>query len=165
MGNNKIEVTESELPVRDKLRSVNYDRLCQWVKAENLAEKADPIQALIGDHEGEKIINASTDISVSSSMENEGGISNIVCTRKLDNLTDENVSFIKMDIVGAEIDALKCASKIIRKNKPQMMISAYHRMSHIWEIPLLLKEIEPPYNIFCGHQMNVAFEPEIYVMT
>lgn len=140
----------------------NYDKLCQWVKSENLSDKVYPIQTLLGNDVGESLIRSSTNVSVNSSQDNEGSVSNIVSNNRLDNLLHEKVSFIKMDIEGAEIDALKGAVKIIKQNRPQMIISAYHRTSHIWEIPLLIREIEPTYKIFCGHQMNAAFEPEIY---
>lgn len=141
----------------------NYDRLHQWVVSERLEDKVYPVHALLGDHEGEERISSLTDTSVSSSIENEGSISNMVPVRKIDNLIDEKISFIKMDIEGAEIDALKGAAEMIRRDKPQMIISAYHRTRHMWEIPLLIKEIEPTYKIFCGHQRNAAFEPEYYV--
>ncbi len=141
----------------------NYERMCRWVKSEGLEDRVYPIHALLGDHEGESLIRSSADTSVGSSMENDGNISNVVPVRTLDGLTTDKVSFIKMDIEGAEINALKGAVELIRRDKPQMIISAYHRTKHVWEIPLLLKEIEPAYKIFCGHQRNAAFEPEFYV--
>lgn len=141
----------------------NYDRLCRWVKSEGLEDRVYPIHVLLGDHEGETLIRSLTDISAGSSMKNDGSISNPVPVRKLDGLTTDKISFIKMDIEGAEISALKGAAQIIQRDKPQMMISAYHRTKHMWEIPLLIKEIEPAYKIFCGHQKNAAFEPEYYV--
>lgn len=141
----------------------NYRKLCEWIERENLKDKVYPIQSLLGYANDEVVISASTESSVSSSVENCGKICNKILVEKLDELIFEKVSFIKMDIEGAELDALKGAAQIIKRDKPQMVISAYHRTCHMWEIPLLIKEIEPSYKIFCGHQMNAAFESEYYL--
>ena len=58
-------------------------------------------------------------------------------------------NFIKMDIEGAEVDALQGASKIIAKHKPQLAISLYHNPSDMWVIPALIKEICPEYRFWC----------------
>lgn len=77
---------------------------------------------------------------------------------KLDDiLLDEKVTFIKMDIEGAEIEAIKGAKNIIMKNKPKLAICVYHKKSDLWEIPLLIKEICPDYKIYLRH--HGMFEP------
>lgn len=141
----------------------NYLELCKWIKMQNLEKKVFPIHALLGEVNGKKNVKASTKISVSSSIENNGEYSNQVLLKRLDDIVSDKVSFIKMDIEGAEIAALKGATQIIQRDKPQMMISAYHRTNHMWDIPILIKQIEPSYKIFCGHQLNAAFEPEFYL--
>ena len=65
------------------------------------------------------------------------------------NLT--RVDFIKMDIEGAEVEALKGARETIREFKPQMAIAVYHELSHYYEIPLYIKDIYPGYRIFFEH--------------
>jgi FkbM family methyltransferase len=56
-------------------------------------------------------------------------------------------TIIKMDIEGSEVSALKGASRTIRKLRPRLAICAYHKLSHLWEIPLTIHEINPEYNI------------------
>ena len=56
------------------------------------------------------------------------------CTRKVEikavsideHLKDENITFIKLDIEGAEIETLQGAEETIRRCNPKLEISAYH---------------------------------------
>lgn len=59
-----------------------------------------------------------------------------------------NVNFIKMDIEGAEIMALKGANRIISEQKPKLAISVYHKWDDLREIPMLIKSIRPDYEFF-----------------
>ena len=72
-------------------------------------------------------------------------------------LFGEKVDFIKMDIEGAEIKALQGAQKIIKTQKPILAISAYHELNHLWEVPLMIKEMNEGYKIYFAHHMwNMA---------
>lgn len=44
------------------------------------------------------------------------------------------VDYIKMDIEGAELDALHGAETVIRRYRPKLAISVYHRLDHFWQI-------------------------------
>ena len=50
-------------------------------------------------------------------------------------------TLIKMDIEGAEYDALLGARQTIARYKPGLAISLYHRPEHIWQIPILLERL------------------------
>jgi FkbM family methyltransferase len=47
-------------------------------------------------------------------------------------------TYIKMDIEGAEPDAIRGAFRTIATHRPAMAICVYHRQDHLWEIPLLI---------------------------
>lgn len=57
-------------------------------------------------------------------------------------------TIIKMDIEGAEPDALTGAKNIIQKAKPVLAISVYHRPDHLWQIPLMIRSLSADYNLF-----------------
>lgn len=70
----------------------------------------------------------------------------------IDNIFyDTKLDMITMDIEGAEIHAIYGARKSIMKGNPKLAISAYHKIEHLWEIPLLIMEINPNYKIFYRH--------------
>lgn len=75
---------------------------------------------------------------------------------KLDDIfKNRQVTFIKMDIEGAEIPALSGAEELIRRQQPKLAICVYHKTSDFWEIPLLLKEIVPRYTLRLRHHATV----------
>ena len=72
-----------------------------------------------------------------------------VCS--IDNVIDDKVTFIKMDIEGSELEALKGAEQTIRSNKPKLAVCLYHKIEDFWEIPLYINEIVPDYKFYLGH--------------
>jgi FkbM family methyltransferase len=57
-------------------------------------------------------------------------------------------TFIKMDIEGAEYDALNGARHSIKKNLPVLAISVYHQPDDLWRIPLLIQSFSGQYRFF-----------------
>ncbi len=74
------------------------------------------------------------------------------------------VDVIKMDIEGAEMGALEGATQIIRKFKPRLSISAYHKPDDLWEIPHKLKEQNGDYKLFFGHHSPIQWESVYYAV-
>lgn len=81
---------------------------------------------------------------------------------KLDNLIHEKVTFIKMDVEGAEMNALKGAEKMIKKNKPKLAICVYHNKEDIWEIPKLILNYVPEYKLYLRHYSMTKDETVLY---
>ncbi len=83
----------------------------------------------------------------------------------LDNvLKDEKVTIIKMDIEGAEPQALRGARNIIEMQKPKLSICVYHDFRHLWEIPLYIKSIVPEYKLYLRHHTNLEYETVCYAV-
>jgi FkbM family methyltransferase len=60
-------------------------------------------------------------------------------------------TLIKMDVEGAEADALLGATQLLVHSAPKLAISVYHYATDIWNIPLLIKRINPRYRIWLRH--------------
>lgn len=60
----------------------------------------------------------------------------------------EEISFIKMDVEGAEKETLHGAKNIIQKHQPKLFVACYHYDEDILHLPLLIHELNPNYKIF-----------------
>ena len=56
-------------------------------------------------------------------------------------------TFVKMDIEGAECDAIAGAARVLSNDRPSLAICVYHRPSDPWRIVLELRERLPDYPI------------------
>ena len=82
----------------------------------------------------------------------------------LDSIIDEAVTFIKFDIEGAELNALRGAQKIISNYKPKLAICVYHKNEDMWEIPYYIKQLVPEYKLYIRHYSNCAWETVLYAV-
>ena len=103
-----------------------------------------------------------SDVVSASAITQEGTPGEIV--RMSDHLKDEYVTFIKMDIEGAERDALTGAADLIRRCRPDLAICVYHSVSDLWEIPLMIHEIEPSYRLYMRHHTPLIYETVCYAV-
>lgn len=119
----------------------NYRKLCEYAKGE---DRVIPYNAAAW----------SSDTSLCFSEEGnrnsgvkENGVKTVdaLC---LDRLVREKVDYIKMDVEGSEREALIGAKEIIRRDKPQMLVSAYHRSKDIFSLILQIHELNPEYKFY-----------------
>lgn len=96
-----------------------------------------------------------------SSVKRAGTLSQ---ARSVDSiLNGSKAGIIKMDIEGAEYQAIKGAENTIRNHSPKLMISLYHRNEDMFKIPLLIHSINPDYKFFVRHQLYIpAWETNLY---
>lgn len=87
----------------------------------------------------------------------------VQCVRLDDWCAEHNVepTFIKMDIEGAELGALKGAEKTLQRLKPKLAICLYHKTEDMWTIPLYLHSIVPEYKFYCKKN-NIIHEFVLY---
>jgi len=72
------------------------------------------------------------------------------------------VSFIKMDIEGGELDALRGAFTTIKRWRPTLAISVYHRPEDLLTIPLWVHRQFPGYEISLECYAHQYFESVMY---
>lgn len=59
--------------------------------------------------------------------------------------SDKSVTYIKMDVEGAEKEAIQGAENTLKNHKPKLNIALYHRSCDVFSIPLQIAEINPDY--------------------
>ena len=72
------------------------------------------------------------------------------------------VTFIKMDVEGAELKSLIGAKNTIIKNRPRLAICLYHRTDDIYAIPDYILSLVPDYKFYLRHYGTSAVETVLY---
>ncbi|MHC1717255.1 MAG: FkbM family methyltransferase [Acidaminococcaceae bacterium] len=82
-----------------------------------------------------------------SSLQNDGKVA--VPVDSVDHIMQgQQVSYMKLDVEGAEFEALSGAAETIGKWAPKLFVAAYHRDNDLWRLPLLLWQLNKNYNIY-----------------
>jgi FkbM family methyltransferase len=92
------------------------------------------------------------------------GTYEVQCARLDDLLAESQPTFIKMDVEGAEIPALRGACRILREDQPRLAICLYHDQGHLWEIPNLIRSLNPRYKLFLRRYSDDCWETVCYAL-
>ena len=83
--------------------------------------------------------------------------------KRIDDVKEcQDATIIKMDIEGGEYEALLGAEKIIKRNKPKLAISIYHKDEDFIRIPLLIHEWVPEYKLYVMQHSNTICDTVLY---
>ena len=81
----------------------------------------------------------------------------------VDNLINDRVTLLKMDIEGAELQALCGAERTIRTHRPKLYVCAYHRNEDMFALPFKIRDLCEDYRIFFRqHPYIPAWEANFY---
>ena len=139
---------------------VSYDR-CMKIKEKHPELNLHLINAgLYSDDTTIGFDSRGTGISCISEQANE----NMIKVVKLDSIVKDRVTFIKMDIEGAELEALKGCREIIKRDRPKLAISIYHKKEDMIELPKYIKELVPEYKLYLRHYTNCTAETVLYAL-
>ena len=61
---------------------------------------------------------------------------------------DEHIDYIKYDVEGSEREAIEGTARIIREQKPDLLISLYHRTEDLHELILQIRALCPEYRLY-----------------
>jgi FkbM family methyltransferase len=126
----------------------NFARTQRYVATlpAGLRERIDLLPYAAGERRQEVRFAASGDVT--STVVSEGGCSEgaieVECA-PLDELLPFQPTFIKMDVEGAERDAVAGAARLLREARPTLALCAYHRADDMWQLPLLIDRFAPGY--------------------
>jgi FkbM family methyltransferase len=135
-----------------------FERLCR-----NFADepRVEPIN--LGLHSRKGILRFRNDASRGAIFADDGDIKMPVTTLD-ETLAGRPASYIKMNIEGAEIDALHGSERTIRRNRPKLALSVYHRPSDLWRIPPLVRKISSDYRLYLRQHDGGIIETVLYAL-
>ena len=122
-----------------------------------------------------KLVNAGVGIKTSTGIvENHNGLGSRISinndssekTIKIyaldDFFQDQRVDFLKADIESFELDMLKGAENIIRRDLPKLAICIYHNASDLYQILLWLKDLNLDYKFAIRHHVPPYYDTILY---
>lgn len=81
-----------------------------------------------------------------------------------DTIECHDATFIKMDVEGAEMDALTGAKETIQRNKPKLAICIYHKDRDFIDIPRYILSLVPDYKLYVRHHAFSTNETVLYAI-
>ena len=76
-----------------------------------------------------------------------------------------HIDYIKYDVEGAETEALLGSRRIIERDTPALLVSAYHRSADLFRLPLLVHELNPDYKLYLRRMAGVpAWDINLYAI-
>ena len=107
--------------------------------------------------------SCNTDTRGTSVIDTQG--SDVVEVTAIDDAVGgDALTFIKMDIEGAELEALHGAVETIKKYKPRLAISVYHKPSDIVDIPAYILSLVPEYKLYIRQYSYFLGETVLYAV-
>jgi FkbM family methyltransferase len=116
----------------------------------------------VGDRDGVVYFNSSG--TAGSRITADQGPVAVECRRLDTLLADAAPTIVKMDIEGAEPDAVTGATATIRAHRPVLAVCAYHKCEHLWTLPSLMKAALPDYRIFLRRYAEECWETVYYAI-
>lgn len=126
--------------------SQNFERLTKWIGTldASIASRISPLNAAVGAKRDKRRFQSGGD---GARLATGGDI--VVDCIPIDELPSAaKITFIKMDIEGAELDALEGARHSIQAHRPILSICVYHKQDDLWRIPLMIRSMVEDYRLF-----------------
>jgi len=142
---------------------VNFSKLQQWRDSLRtpINQGVTVLNSAVGDRNGR--VRFATTGTDQAAVSMAGGIEVPILT--LDELLRETPpTYIKMDIEGAEQEALVGAGRIIRTYCPVLAICVYHRFDHLWRLPLFIWSLSDQYRFYLRPHRDAGWDLVCYAV-
>lgn len=79
-------------------------------------------------------------------------------------LKNKKITYIKLDVEGSELKALRGGKEIIQKLKPKLAVCVYHKLNDMVEIMNYLMELNSEYRFYLRHYSACEWETVLYAV-
>ncbi len=106
------------------------------------------------------------DASLGRGSSVKSGGSQPLAVTKIDTLyRRRTLTYLKADVEGAERRALLGGALTLKRDKPKINLAVYHRSEDLFELPLLLHEINPEYRLYLRQHPHIpAWDLNLYAV-
>lgn len=85
-------------------------------------------------------------------------------TVRLDDVIEDEITFLKMDIEGAELEALEGARELIERYHPKLAVCVYHKREDLIAIPQFIKSLRVKYALYLRGYFSYVSEVVLYAI-
>lgn len=140
----------------------NARHLAALLRTSGVARSGIVVPTAVGNIDG--LARFSAGLDVNSFMDAAG--EDLVPLARLDTvLAGFSPTFVKMDIEGAELDALYGARDTLCSLAPDLAVCVYHQPSHLWDAILLLDSLGVGYRFYLRNHTSWIAETVLYATT
>jgi FkbM family methyltransferase len=140
----------------------NRSSLSAHVAELGISERVTVMPYAVGNENG--CISFDLTSSAASHRVADGPAGTVECRRLDDIPWPLAPTYLKLDIEGAEPDALRGAAELLRRHHPVLAVCTYHRGEHLWDIPLLIRSISDSYAILLRRYAEECWEGVCYAI-
>lgn len=140
----------------------NRGALATNVEAMEIGDRVTVMPYAVGNINGQ--VSFALNSSASSHVTTQDAGATVECRRLDDIEWPVAPTYIKMDIEGAEPEALAGGSELLRRHQPVLAVCTYHRSEHLWQIPNLIRSISPEYHVFSRRYAEEYWEGVCYAI-
>lgn len=127
-----------------------------------VGSKIFPIQKAVGAKHGVMFFDATG--TVASKITEEISATSVECVTLDDVFSCVTPTYLKADLEGYEMEMLSGARKLMAEHQPILAITCYHKMEHLWKIPLFIHECQPNYRFYLRRYAEDCFETVCYAI-
>ena len=141
--------------------SENYRVLEENLRT-NKVKNIVPMKMAVGDFTGEIRISGSD--SGATFSEAGATVPCISIDEYVSRFQLKKVNMIKMDIEGYELNALKGAKETLKRFRPKLAISVYHKGDDLPKIPFFIEQLSLSYRMFLRHYSPQVNETVLFAI-
>ena len=81
-----------------------------------------------------------------------------------DIVINADPNYVKLDVEGNELQALEGLSPLLRRSRPTLAISAYHRPADLWQLPQFVRALDLDYSLHLRQYGHQGYDTVLYAV-